>query len=221
MAIELDTLEQRIVGALIEKQLTVPDSYPLTVNALVAACNQKSNREPFMSVEDYEVEGALRALMDKGWVTRQEPFGGRAMRYAHEARNQLGVELEDLAILSELLCRGPQAPGALKTRASRMRHFDSPAAVEDRLRALADRPVPYVRQMAKQPRERQARWEHLLRPAGEGSADDAPPTEAPSTPAPAEAPAASPGPDRLAALEAEVAELRARIERLEDGTQTD
>jgi uncharacterized protein YceH (UPF0502 family) len=111
MAIELDTLEQRIIGALIEKQLTVPDTYPLTTKSLVAACNQKSNRDPFMSVEDYDVEGAVRSLMDKGWVTRQEPFGGRAMRYAQEARQQLGVEVEDLALLSELLCRGPQAAG--------------------------------------------------------------------------------------------------------------
>ena len=198
MAIELDSLEQRIIGSLIEKQLTVPDAYPLTVNALVAACNQKSNRDPHMSVEDYDVEGALRSLMDKGWVTRQEPFGGRAMRYAHETTQQLGVEVEDLAILSELLCRGPQAAGALKTRASRMRHFASPQDVEDRLRALAERPVPYVELLPKQPRERQARWRHLLGAAGAPAVEGDPEDE-----------------DRLAELEAEIADLRARVERLE------
>jgi uncharacterized protein YceH (UPF0502 family) len=174
-----------------------------------------------MSVEDYDVEGALRSLMDKGWVTRQEPFGGRAMRYAQEARQQLGVEVEDLALLSELLCRGPQAPGALKTRASRMRHFDSPAAVEERLRGLAERPVPYVELLPKRPRERQARWRHLLGAPGEAPNHDefddevivetnAAPASAPP-PTPPQAPAS----DRLRALEAEVADLRARLERLE------
>ena len=158
MAIELDSLEQRIIGVLIEKALTVPESYPLTLNQLVAGCNQKSNRDPVLTVEDFDVEGALRSLMDRGWVTRHEPYTGRVNRYAHEARSQLGLEAEDLAILSELLCRGPQAPGALKTRASRMRHLDSPAQVEDRLREMADRPVPYVERMEKLPRERQPRW---------------------------------------------------------------
>jgi uncharacterized protein YceH (UPF0502 family) len=225
MAIQLDTLEQRIIGALIEKQLTVPDTYPLTVKALVAACNQKSNREPFMSVEDYDVEGALRSLMDKGWVTRQEPFGGRAMRYAHETRKQLGVEVEDLALLSELLCRGPQAAGALKTRASRMRHFDSPAAVEDRLRDLAERPVPFVELLPLRPRERQARWQHLLGASAAGGAaqdedeheNDTPSAVAARASAPAAAPVPSGLAQRLADLEAEVADLRERLERLESG----
>ena len=218
MAIDLDTLEQRVVGVLIEKQLTVPDAYPLTLSALVSGCNQKSNRDPFLSVEDYDVEGALRSLMDKGWVTRHEPVTGRVMRYAHEARTQLGVDVEDLALLSELLCRGPQAPGALKTRASRMRHFDSPTAVEDRLRDMADRPVPYVELLPKQPRERQARWRHLLgKPAASTEAAETADTTAAQPPAPVRAPDAAPdvAPDRLTALEAEVAALRARIEQLE------
>lgn len=229
MSIELDPLEQRIVGALIEKQLTVPDAYPLTLKALVAACNQKSNRDPFLSVEDYDVEGALRSLMDSGWVTRQEPFHGRTMRYAHETSSQLGVELEDLAILSELLCRGPQAPGALKTRASRMRHFESPAAVEECLRGLADRPVPFVELQPKRPRERQARWAHLLGKAAEtplmedddasdgnfvvdNYADERAEPSAARMSAPS---AGTPSADRLAVLEAEVADLRRRLEQLE------
>lgn len=227
MAIELDTLEQRIVGVLIEKQLTVPDSYPLTLKALVTGCNQKSNRDPFLSVEDYEVEGALRSLMDKGWVTRHEPVTGRAMRYAQEARSQLGVELEDLALLSELLCRGPQAPGALKTRASRMRHFDSPAAVEARLRELAERPVPYVELLPLRPRERQQRWHHLLGKA-DVPAQEAPedaleadlieaPTAAAPVPAAAQPEAHDPGlSERVAMLESEIAALKARIELLEN-----
>ena len=224
MAIELDTLEQRVIGVLIEKALTVPESYPLTLNALVAGCNQKSNRDPVLSVEDYDVEGALRSLMDRGWVTRHEPYTGRVNRYAHEARTQLGVEAEDLAILSELFCRGPQAPGALKTRASRMRHFDSSAQVEDRLREMAERPVPYVERMEKLPRERQPRWRHLL---GKDSAvavapaeseAEAPTLEAAAPPMQAATPATrTPVELRLTQLEGEIAELRSRLERLEQG----
>jgi uncharacterized protein YceH (UPF0502 family) len=223
MAIELDSLEQRLIGVLIEKALTVPESYPLTLNMLVAGCNQKSNRDPVMSAEDFDVEGALRSLMDRGWVTRHEPYTGRVNRYAHEARTQLGLEAEDLAILSELLCRGPQAPGALKTRASRMRHFDSPAQVEDRLREMADRPVPYVARMEKLPRERHPRWKHLL--GKEGPADPAQEQASASEPsvvAPSAHPAAVPASgsrleQRLEALEAEVVELRRRLEDLEPG----
>jgi uncharacterized protein YceH (UPF0502 family) len=232
MALDLDTLEQRVIGALIEKGLTVPDAYPLTLNALVAACNQKSNRDPAMEVEAYEVEGALRALMDRDWVTRREPAGGRTMRYAHEAHVQLAVDEADLAILSELLCRGPQAPGALKTRAARMHPFASPEEVEARLRALAARPVPYVEQLPLQPRERQARWSHRLgRP---GDADATAPAEAPAEapkravapvwmsaagPAPDVAPAtgaATPdGDERLAALEDRMRDLEERLDRIE------
>ena len=90
MSLDLDRLQQRIIGVLIEKALTVPDTYPLTANALIAGCNQKNNRDPQMAVEDFEVEGALRALMDIAWVTRHEPHGGRTHRYAHEAASQLG-----------------------------------------------------------------------------------------------------------------------------------
>jgi uncharacterized protein YceH (UPF0502 family) len=213
MPIELDTLEQRIVGVLIEKQLAVPESYPMTLNALVAGCNQKSNRDPVMAVEDYEVEGALRSLMDKQWVTRPEAVGARVMRYAHEATAQLGVEPADLAILSELLCRGPQAPGALKTRAGRMRPFASPAEVEASLEALASRPVPYVERLPRQPRERQARWRHLLGKAEPVEAE----APAPAAERPSVAPQAPTTEERLAELEQRVEELADRLDRLERG----
>jgi len=223
MSIQLDTLEQRIVGVLIEKELTVPDSYPLSVNALVAGCNQKSNRDPVMDVEDFDVEGALRSLMDKGWVTRREILGSRVLRYAHEVRDQLGVDPAELAILCELLCRGPQAPGYLKTRCERMHAFASPAEVEGRLAGLAARPVPYVQELPRQPRERQARWGHLLGPAAATSVHAAPPeTRAPTLHAAAPAPASlEPTAEdlnlegRIDALEAELAELRERLDRLE------
>ena len=240
MGIALDRLEQRIIGVLIEKQLTVPDTYPLTQNALIAGCNQKNNRDPQMSVEDYEVEGALRALMDRSWVLRVERDTGRAHRYSHQAKQQLGVEIPELAILSELLCRGPQAPGALKTRCSRMHPFASPAEVEARLREMAARPAPYVRQLPKRPREQAGRWCHLFDGGAEGerlhaeATGGAPPPAAAApeaTPPPAAMPpaamppatatpsAATSAPDeglreRVAQLEDEVSELRARLDRL-------
>lgn len=162
MALDLDRLEQRILGVLIEKEATVPDTYPLTVNALVAGCNQKNNREPQMDVQDYEVEGALRALMDRGWVTRRERDGGRADRFAHEARTQLGVEKVELALLCDLLCRGPQSAAFLSRSTSRMARVGSPEEVETRLEALATRPVPYVQLLPLRARERAQRWCHLL-----------------------------------------------------------
>ena len=102
MPLALDRLQQRIIGVLIEKQFTTPDAYPLTVNALVSGCNQRSNRDPAMSVEGYEIQGALRALMDEGWVIEMDVAGGRTLRYEHRAQDQLGIEDTDLAILAEL-----------------------------------------------------------------------------------------------------------------------
>ncbi len=242
MALDLDRLQQRIVGVLAEKEATVPETYPLTLNALVAGCNQKSNRDPQMSVEPYEAEGALFALMDSGWVVRVEKIGARTVRYEHRAREQLGVTDAELAILTELLIRGAQSPGELKTRAGRMHAFASPAAVEAVLADLAARPVPYVAQLPRRPREHAQRWEHRLGPHGAPvSADDedAPAEATPaaaaaasSSPAYAAAPAPTPAPSPAAAaataapidedlalrvelLEQEVAELKSRLERLE------
>lgn len=222
MSLALDTLQQRIVGVLIEKALTTPDAYPLTLNALVAGCNQKSNRDPQMTAEDYEVEGALHGLRDAGWVERVERDGGRVDRYAHQAKAQLGVETVELAILAELLCRGPQAPGALKPRVSRMKFVKDASEVQAHLEAMARRPVPYVTLLPKRPREHHPRWGHLLDGATPDEAVDrarsAGPTEdAPRAPVPLDP---TPGPEhaglaaRVAALEDEVARLRDQVERL-------
>ena len=219
MAIELDALQQRIIGVLIEKGLTVPESYPLTLNALVAGCNQKSNRDPHMNVEDYDVEGALRALMDIEWVSRREPEGGRVHRFAHRAGIQLGVERADLALLCELLCRGPQAPGALKTRASRMHSFESPAEVREHLVALAERPVPYVVELPRGPREKQARWRHLLGGATPDDARGAVPSVEPPRTAKSPTPAAATELlDRIEAMEARLEALEAWRRSREDGS---
>ena len=238
MSLRLDRLQQRLIGVLIEKQYTVPDSYPMTVNGLVSGCNQKSNRDPHMQVEDFEVEGALHALRDSGWVVLVERDGGRTLRYSHQAKQQLGVDREDLAILSELLCRGPQAPGALKTRCSRMAPFASPQEVAVRLRAMAERPVPYVARLPKRPREQQPRWIHLLdgrspedavAEAGGAPAPTAPTpaaasapnttrmpvSSAPPAPAPSSAPETEALEQRIEALEEQLRDLVDRLDRLE------
>jgi uncharacterized protein YceH (UPF0502 family) len=229
MPLDLDPLEQRIVGTLIEKQMSVPETYPLTVNSLVAGCNQKSNRDPEMAVDEHQVTGALRALMEKGWVIEMEREGGRTRRYAHQAGTQLGVEPPDLAVLSELLNRGPQTPMELRTRASRMSPFQSPEDVERRLGLLASRPVPYVKLLERRPREREARWAHLLgsRPSTEAAVSAPPPRAVPPaappvavrpTPAaPPPSPAALPSDLalRIEELESRVEELANRLDRLE------
>ncbi len=162
MSIRLDPTERRIIGSLVEKQLTVPEAYPLTLNSLVLACNQKSNRDPEMELRDYHVQGALRALMDRGWVRELERAGSRTVRYEHAAGEQLGVDDREIAILAELLLRGASSAKEIETRASRMRPLGTVEEVESRLRGLATRPVPYVHLLGRRPGERVPRWEHLL-----------------------------------------------------------
>lgn len=212
--VTLDRTEQRIVGVLIEKERTVPDSYPLSENALVNGCNQSSNRDPVMSLETFEVAGALMAMHGRDVVRRVEG-GGRVAKYRHRLDEMLGVGDNQLAVLAELLLRGPQAPGALKPRVARMGFQGTPDQIEAVLREMAAMTPPLCAQEPKRPRERDHRWRHLL---GDGSELEAPAMEsvpeAVSAPAsastPASASAAPPADEvlqRLAALEQRVAHL--------------
>jgi len=212
--VELDRTEARIVGVLIEKQRTVPDTYPMTENALVTGCNQKNNRDPVMDLEPFEVAGACMALHQREVIARVEG-GGRAAKFRHKLDELLGLGDDALAVLCELLVRGPQAPGALKPRVARLGFHGTPAQIEDVLRDLAARPRPLVALQPKRPRERDARWAHLLAPGGEvESESSAAALEAP--PSPAAPPVTSASDDavlqRLAALEARVDELERRLE---------
>ncbi|MGE3171166.1 MAG: YceH family protein [Planctomycetota bacterium] len=220
----LDRTEQRIVGVLIEKEATVPDTYPMTENGLVAGCNQKNNRDPVMELQSFEVAGALRSLMEKGWVARVDG-GGRVTKWRHKVVEHLGVRPDELKVLCELLVRGPQAPGALKPRLARLGYSAEPAAIEDVLRRMASRPQPLVEQLPRQPRERDARWGLLIgarvdAPAGgdDGDGGDEWDTGRAATAAPV-ASAAQVGGDELAlrvtALERQVAELQALVARLQ------
>src|SRR5688572_17251648 len=118
MRAQLDRTEQRVLGVLIEKELSVPEIYPLTLHALVAGCNQKSNREPVLALEEFEVEGAVTSLCLKDWAARRE--GSRTVKFVHRTESMLGVGADEKAILAELLLRGPQTPNELKPRLSRM-----------------------------------------------------------------------------------------------------
>ncbi len=215
-ALRLDPTEQRIVGVLVEKQLSVPDSYPMSENALVAGCNQSNNRDPVTAFEAFQVAGALMAMQHKGVVGRLDG-GGRVAKYRHKLDEALACTTAELTVLAELLLRGPQAPGALKPRVARMGYHAEPAAIEALLQGLAARPVPFVEQLPLGPRERDRRWRHLLGDGNETTAS-AGATEIAAAPA-APAPVAAGGDlvARVAALEAqvralqdEVAQLRAR-----------
>jgi len=216
--VTLDATEQRIVGVLIEKQRTVPDSYPMTENALVNGCNQTSNRDPVLSLEPFQVAGALMALHGRDIVRRVEG-GGRVAKYRHRLDELLGVGDDHLAVLTELMLRGPQAPGALKPRVARMGFVATPDQIGSVLRELAAMQPPLCAQEPRRPRERDHRWRHLLGPGGVSSvaAEDAPSGSA----AAATEPAAEPVPiarsndDGSGELLRRLQALEQRVERLE------
>jgi uncharacterized protein YceH (UPF0502 family) len=167
MKIELTALEARVIGCLIEKQITTPDQYPLSLNALANACNQKSNRDPVMDLDEATVQQTLDSLSKKHFVMEKSGFGSRVPKYQHRFCNTefgtLKLDPQELAIVCELLVRGPQTPGELRTRASRMAPFAEASEVEAALSRLAQRPDgPFVVRLAREPNRRDSRWAHLF-----------------------------------------------------------
>ena len=167
MKIELTVLEARLIGCLIEKQITTPDQYPLSLNALANACNQKSNRDPVMDLDEATVQKTLDSLSKKHFVMEKSGFGSRVPKYQHRFCNTefgtLKLDPQELAIVCELLVRGPQTPGELRTRASRMAPFAETSEVEAALTRLAERPDgPFVVRLAREPNRRDSRWAHLF-----------------------------------------------------------
>ena len=202
--------EVRVVGCLVEKQLSTPAYYPLTLNALVHACNQSSNRDPVVSYDERTVETALSSLRERGLVRIVYSTSNRAAKYRHVLDEALGLEPAELAVLAELLLRGPQTGGELRSRTDRMHAIGSVGEVEEVLDGLAQRPTPLVLRLPRQPGRREARTAHLL--AGDVEPDLAPVPSAPPDGAPGAAEHVDP--DRLAALEAAVAQLREELEDL-------
>ena len=209
---DLTPLEARLLGCLVEKELATPEYYPLTLNALVAACNQKNNRDPEMHLAADEVEKGLAGLQyDKKLVGTYSGVGSRAVKYTHRLLETLGVDTPELAILCELLLRGPQTPGELRGRASRMHPFASPAEVRAVLLALAARPEPYVVELPRAPGCKENRFAHAFGPL---------PAAAPAAASAAVAPApVRPPPDsgRIHELERRIADLEAQIAALRRG----
>jgi uncharacterized protein len=200
--------EVRVLGCLAEKQLATPQHYPLTENALIAACNQTTNREPVVSYDQAVVRPALISLGEQGLAKRIRREGERTEKHAHRLDDTLGLEAGPLAVLTVLLLRGPQTPGELKARTERLHTFADTEALDAALNDLADRGL--AERLPRRPGEKQARWRHLL--AGEGSLEE-PPAEAVAA-GQADGEARTPVPT-LRELAGEVAALRARVATLE------
>ena len=210
--IELTALEARVIGCLIEKQITTPDQYPLSLNALTNACNQKSNRDPVLALDEATVQQTLDSLNHKHLILEKSGFGSRVPKYQHRFCNTefgtLQFTAAEVAIVCELMLRGPQTPGELRSRASRMCSISGVEEVESALDALAKREDgPFVVRLAREPGRRESRFAHLL----SGAVHAAPVAEAQPS-AVTTVPAAHD--DRLARLEQTVEELRAEIEVL-------
>lgn len=214
---KLDPVEIRVLGALLEKEQTTPDQYPLTTAAVIAASNQKTNREPVTSFSETEVTEALDRLREDVLVWRTET--ARAERWEHRLDRRWELDKRSKAVMTLLLLRGPQTPGELRTRSERLFPFESVAEVEATLERLASGFDALVRELPRRPGQRESRWIHR---EGEGDGAEAP-EEAPPEPAgpetePASAPAGrrSPYDERLERLEAAVEELRGTVDSLRE-----
>lgn len=208
MKYELNAREARVIGCLLEKQVTTPDQYPLSLNAITLACNQKTNREPVMDLSESEVQQLLDLLLRKHFLRTLSGFGNRVVKYEQRFCNsefgQLKLSPAELAVIATLLLRGAQTPGELRTRTNRMHEFSDVSEVEQVLQQLATREDgPFVVRLAREPGKRESRFMHLF----SGQIDEAPP-------------AAFDAEDdgelstRVSALESEVAELKRQLQQL-------
>jgi len=203
----LTEVECRVLGSLVEKEITTPEYYPLSLNALVNACNQKSNREPAMNLDEAAVRQALHSLDEQALVRSVSAADSRVTKYEHRLQEAFNFYRHEIAILCVLLLRGPQTPGELRTRAERMHSFDDLGAVQSSLQHLLKREPPLVKILPRLPGTKEARYSHLL------SGDVEPTQPGPSS----EATAGSRNPEagrmamleeKITALQKEIAELR-------------
>src|SRR6267142_4984926 len=200
----LNEVECRVLGSLIEKEITTPEYYPLSLNALVNACNQKSNREPAMSLDDAAVRQALHSLDGQSLVRSISAADSRVTKYEHRLQEAFNFYRHEIAILCVLFLRGPQTPGELRTRAERMHSFDDLGAVQSSLQHMMKREPPLVKILPRQPGTKEARYAHLF--SGDVEVSDARPAF--------EATAASLNADGIAILEEKVAGLQKEIAEL-------
>jgi uncharacterized protein len=200
--VEVDAVEIRVLGCLIEKQRTTPDQYPLSLNALRLACNQTTNRDPVVEYDERMIKAALDRMAHREWTRFASGASSRALKYRHLLDQALGLSDAELAVLAVLMLRGAQTPGELKQRTERLHRFESPDELVQTLDGLAGREL--VARLDRRPGQKEDRYLQLL-----GGAQE----EQPSVSEPRPTPAVSPDVEaRLSALEAAVEDLRARLD---------
>jgi uncharacterized protein YceH (UPF0502 family) len=211
----LTDVELRVLGALIEKERTTPESYPLSSQALLTACNQRTSRDPVTDYHLQDVLAAMTRLRERGLAETVQSLGDRVPKHRHKAAEALGLDEVEAAVLAVLMLRGPQTPGELRTRTERYVFFDSVPAVEGVLERLAERKPPLVVRLGRRPGQSQDRWSHALGADPERLAPRVrrPHEERENGHASTDGHATEG--DRVAALEARIAELEARVEELE------
>ncbi len=220
----LSALEARLIGCLIEKAITTPDQYPLSLNALTNACNQKSNRDPVLSLDERAVQECVEGLVKKHLVLEKSGFGSRVPKYQHRFCNTGFGSFEftpvQTAIICELLLRGPQTPGELRSRVPRMAELSDATAVESALEDLATRPDgPFVVQLPREPGRRDSRYAHLF--SGEVDLSSVPvEAEAESQPNTASSAPSASLQSRVLQLEEQVAALRQELSELRASIKT-
>ncbi len=214
MHIQMTPLEARVLAALIEKEITTPDQYPLSLNALTNACNQKTNRDPVLSLDDRTVQEVLDGLSKRHLVLERSGFGSRVVKYRHRLcngdHNPLKFSSQELAVMCELMLRGPQTPGELRSRAQRLAAFTDLGDIETTLELLLAREDgPYVVKLPRQPGARESRFCQLF--TGEPDLEALTATAARAEPAAAHEPGLA---DRVQALEEALAAVRAELAAL-------
>lgn len=209
MELQLSEIEVRVLGALVEKEITTPEYYPLSLNALANACNQKSNRDPVMTLDEDAVRKALRSLTDQ-FIVRSAGGDSRVPKYEHRLNELYNFHRHEIAVLCVLMLRGPQTPGELRTRSERMYTFEDLDAVHSALNLLMRREPPLVKVLPRQAGTKESRFMHLL------SGDIAPTSQPAETAESVEMTAAAADRGRIQQLELEVSQLRRELETLRE-----
>lgn len=215
---DLTLLQTRVIGCLLEKEITTPDQYPLSLNGLTTACNQKSNREPVLSLDESEVQNLLDELKDKRLVRDESSFGSRVSKFKHRFCNtefsDLQFTKQQLAVICVLFLRGPQTPGELRTRTNRLCEFNDVSEVEATLTCLADHPMgSLVQRLAREPGKRESRFVHLFSGAVEDADVEMAGTDTDDHNLTLQ--------QRIARLEQEVADLKQEIITLKNSSDID
>jgi uncharacterized protein len=207
LAIVLNEIEVRVLGSLIEKDITTPDYYPLSLNALVNACNQKNNRDPVMNLDEDAVREALSSLQEKRMAGPTSSADSRVTKYEHRLQEAFNFDRREIAILCVLLLRGPQTPGELRSRTERMFRFEALDEVQSALQRLMQRDPPLARVLPRQPGTKESRYMHLL--SGDIEEDD---VARGFLPAKSEAATSA---DRVESLEEQLANLKQEVADLQ------